>query len=60
MQGGHRGPGRGIRTAEEVGDGRKRLTYEAEMVHDFVFFADPDFVETWRGARPADGPTSSR
>lgn len=37
----------GIRTAEEIVDGRKRLTYEAAMVHDFAIFADPDFVETW-------------
>ena len=36
----------GIRTAEEAtGDSRKKLTYFAEMVHDFAWFADPDFVE---------------
>ncbi|MCP3959496.1 MAG: M1 family metallopeptidase [bacterium] len=35
----------GIRTVEEVSEGRKRLTYEAEMVHDFAWMADPDFVE---------------
>ncbi len=35
----------GVRTGEEVADGRKRLTYSAEMVHDFAWFADPDFVE---------------
>ncbi len=35
----------GIRTGEEVAAGRKRLTYEAEMVHDFAWMADPDFVE---------------
>ena len=35
----------GIRTAEtELEDGRKRLTYRAEMVHDFVWMTDPDFV----------------
>ena len=35
----------GIRTAEEdANEGRKRLTYVAEMVHDFVWMADPDFV----------------
>ena len=28
-----------------VADGRKRLVYSAEMVHDFAWFADPDFVE---------------
>lgn len=35
----------GIRTGAETADGRQRLTYEAEMVHDFVWMADPDFVE---------------
>lgn len=35
----------GIRVEEVVADGRKRLTYEAEMVHDFAWMADPDFVE---------------
>ncbi len=36
----------GVRAGEEaIEDGRKRLTYSAEMVHDFVWFADPDFVE---------------
>ena len=35
----------GIRTAEvELEGDRKRLTYEAEMVHDFVWMTDPDFV----------------
>ncbi len=35
----------GVRMAEEAHDaGRKRLTYAAEMVHDFAWFADPDFV----------------
>lgn len=38
----------GIRTAEEVADGRKKLTYKAEMVHDFAWTADPDFVEYHR------------
>ena len=44
----------GIRTAEEIADGRKRLTYRAEMVHDFAWMADPDFVERdgeYRGIR---------
>ena len=35
----------GIRTTEEIADGRKRLTYRAEMVHDFAWMADPNFVE---------------
>ena len=35
----------GIRTGEDVEAGRKRLTYAAEMVHDFAWFADPSFVE---------------
>jgi len=35
----------GIRTAERVSDGRKHLTYEAEMVHDFAWMADTKFVE---------------
>ncbi len=35
----------GVRIAEEVAGGRQRLTYAAEMVHDFAWFADPDFVE---------------
>lgn len=37
----------GIRTAEESGEGRKKLTYEAEMVHDFAWTAYPDYVEHW-------------
>ncbi len=44
----------GVRTAEEIVDGRKRLTYEAEMVHDFAWMADPNFVEhhgEWQGIR---------
>ncbi len=44
----------GIRTAEVVADGRKQLTYEAEMVHDFAWMADPNFVEhhgEWQGVR---------
>ncbi|MEM7586599.1 MAG: M1 family metallopeptidase [Acidobacteriota bacterium] len=39
--------------ADATGD-RKRLTYVAEMVHDFVWMADPDFVEhhgEWQGVR---------
>ncbi len=35
----------GIRTGEEISDGRKHLTYVAEMVHDFAWMADPNFVE---------------
>jgi hypothetical protein len=35
----------GIRTQESVADGRKLLTYRAEMVHDFAWVADPQFVE---------------
>lgn len=35
----------GIRTEERVEDGRKRLHYRAEMVHDFAWVASPDFVE---------------
>ena len=35
----------GLRTAERLQDERKLLTYEAEMVHDFVFMTDPNFVE---------------
>ena len=45
----------GIRTAEvDLENGRKRLTYEAEMVHDFVWMTDPDFVTLdaeWQGVR---------
>lgn len=38
----------GIRVGEEdLGGGRKRVEYRAEMVHDFAWAADPDFVETW-------------
>jgi hypothetical protein len=37
----------GIRTAEEVVDGRKKLRYDAEMVHDFAWTAYPDYVEHW-------------
>jgi hypothetical protein len=37
----------GIRTAEEASDGRKRLSYRAEMVHDFAWVADANFVEQW-------------
>jgi hypothetical protein len=35
----------GIRTSERVSEGRKHLTYEAQMVHDFAWMADPKFVE---------------
>lgn len=35
----------GIRTAEEDEGERRRLTYEAKMVHDFAWTASPDFVE---------------
>ncbi|MEZ4384562.1 MAG: M1 family metallopeptidase [Nannocystaceae bacterium] len=39
---------------EALGDGRRRLRYEAEMIHDFAWAADPDLVEVrsqWRGIR---------
>jgi len=35
-------------------DGRKRLHYRAEMVHDFAWAADPDFIvrdAEWKGVR---------
>jgi hypothetical protein len=35
----------GIRTEESVADGRKLLTYRAEMVHDFAWVADPQLVQ---------------
>ncbi len=39
----------GIQTGEEPSeDGRKKLTYKAEMVHDFAWAGDPDFVEYHR------------
>ncbi|MCA9656938.1 MAG: M1 family metallopeptidase [Myxococcales bacterium] len=45
----------GILVSEEPqADGRKRLRYSAEMIHDFAWAADPDFVEVraeWRGIR---------
>ncbi len=44
----------GVRVEERVEDGRKHLRYDAEMVHDFAWVADPDFVEhhgQWRGIR---------
>lgn len=35
----------GIPLREETADGRKKITYQAEMVHDFAWMADPSFVE---------------
>lgn len=35
----------GIQTASVIEGDRKRLTWRAEMVHDFAWVADPDFVE---------------
>lgn len=35
----------GIRTDESTEDGRTRLHYRAEMVHDFAWVATPDMVE---------------
>lgn len=36
----------GIRVEDvPLDDGRRRLVYEAEMVHDFVWMGDPNFVE---------------
>ncbi|MBK9755613.1 MAG: M1 family metallopeptidase [Nannocystis sp.] len=40
--------------ADPPADGRKRLHYRAEMVHDFAWAADPAFVEassTWKDVR---------
>jgi hypothetical protein len=38
----------GIAVAEHPADeGRKRLHYRAQMVHDFAWVADPNFVEHW-------------
>lgn len=38
----------GILVDEQPLDGdRKRLRYRAQMVHDFAWVADPDFVEHW-------------
>ncbi len=35
----------GIPVSETVAEGRKTLVYQADMVHDFAWMADPDFVE---------------
>lgn len=38
----------GVRVGEDPLDGgRKRLHYRAQMVHDFAWAADPDFIEHW-------------
>lgn len=40
--------------ADPPADGRKRLHYRAEMVHDFAWAADPRFIEsfaTWKDVR---------
>jgi len=42
----------GVLVGESVDAGRRTLRYRAEMVHDFAWTADPDFVERraeWRG-----------
>ena len=41
VPGGVVGGATGVRVAEETAAGRKRLVYEAEMVHDFAWMADP-------------------
>ncbi|MCA9692627.1 MAG: M1 family metallopeptidase [Myxococcales bacterium] len=44
----------GVRVSDEVVGDRRKLRYEAEMVHDFAWVADPDFVEAFaehRGIR---------
>ena len=45
----------GIRVGEDPpADGRRRLHYRAEMVHDFAWAADPDFIEAgayWKDVR---------
>ncbi|KIG12678.1 Zn-dependent aminopeptidase [Enhygromyxa salina] len=38
----------GVRVGEEApSEGRKRLHYRAQMVHDFAWVADPNFIEHW-------------
>ncbi|PRQ06203.1 M1 family metallopeptidase [Enhygromyxa salina] len=38
----------GVRVAEQTpSEGRKRLHYRAQMVHDFAWVADPNFIEHW-------------
>jgi hypothetical protein len=37
----------GIRTDEQVESGRKKITYRAQMVHDFAWTAWSGFVQTW-------------
>jgi hypothetical protein len=37
----------GILVSKEEADGRQRLRYLAEMVHDFAWTAGPDLVEAW-------------
>ncbi|MCB9565960.1 MAG: M1 family metallopeptidase [Myxococcales bacterium] len=45
----------GIQVSDEPGEeGRRRLRYRAEMVHDFAWAADPDLLEVrseWHGIR---------
>lgn len=38
----------GVRVDEQQpSEGRKRLHYRAQMVHDFAWVADPNFIEHW-------------